>query len=189
MRSPPVRRDWSCIIMQRRFHAARRCGPPFATGCRRVRSRISFTKSVIIPKYALTSGIRWPYWGRKQGSGILGAGSSSGSRRREKTPPRNGRETCVPRLPRARAQSGARTAPAPTGALARARYARKRVPPPGKAGGGENGSKRDREESPHAEYAKPGNRDGMLRAPGRNDDVTTEETTPMRHPHPEHDGT
>ena len=30
--------------MQRRFHAARRCGPPFATGCRRVRSRILFTK-------------------------------------------------------------------------------------------------------------------------------------------------
>ena len=43
-------------------------------------------------------------------------------------------------LSRAYAQSGARTAPAPTGAPARPRYARNRDPPHGGAGGGTNGT-------------------------------------------------
>ena len=80
---------------------------------------------------------------------FFGQGAATGAAR----PGGGGQERCARRLPRARAQSGARAAPAQMGARARARYARNRVPP--QAGGSENGKERNRMQERHAGRLPP----------------------------------
>ena len=79
------------------------------------------------------------YGGGRRG-GVREAASLSGVRRREKAPEKRTGEVC-PALGLARAGNQAREPRRRKGAPARRRYARKRVPLAGQAGGGEKGTK------------------------------------------------